>query len=372
MASASRPGIPLGRVLGVPIWLAPSWFVVAAVVIVVFEPTVAGATDVGRPATFLVAALFVVLLLASVLVHELAHAGAALALAMPVKEIVATLWGGHTQFEDEAPTPARSAVVAVVGPLANGALAGIGLLALTRLDDGVSRLLLVALVATNAFVAVFNLAPGLPLDGGRIVEAAVWAVTGRRWRGTLVAGWCGRVVAVLVVLFTLVSPVLRGRPPSLFSVVWTVMIAALLWQGAGGAIAAGRLHGTAEVLDLATFTAPAVASPAETAAWQSIESGGALHIVAVDAGGRPVGLLSPQARYQLGVTGHGPPPGTPLTAVMTVLDPAVTLPASASGADVLAALSSTPAHAYVVVDGRGDVVGLAQGQQLADAVTGRT
>jgi len=376
MASAQRdgggrPGIALGRLLGVPIYLAPSWFVVAAIVIYIFEPQVASSTDVGRPATFLVAAAFVVLLLVSVLVHEMAHAGMALALGLPVKEIVATLWGAHTQFEDEAPTPGRSAAVAVVGPLSNAVLAGAGLLLLPLTDVGVTRLLVYALVVTNAFVAVFNLLPGLPLDGGRIVESGVWAITGRRWRGTLVAGWCGRAVAVLVLLWFIGTPALQGRSPSLFNLVWSVLIAGMLWQGASGAIAVGRVRSGAERLDLASYTAPAVASPADSAAWQSVDPTSNVHLVAVDANGAPVGLLTPRARSQFGASAQPPPSGTLLAAVMTVLDPAVTLLASASGPDVLAALASTPAHTYVIVDSRGDVVGLAQGQQLAEAVTTR-
>ncbi len=371
MATAARPGIPLGRVLGVPIYLAPSWFVVALVVVVAFEPVVADASDAGRPATFVVAGAFAVLLLVSVLVHELAHAAAALRLGMPVKEIVATLWGGHTQFEDDAPTPGRSATVAVVGPLANGALALLGLLALTVIDSGVGRLLTVALLATNGFVALFNLAPGLPLDGGRVVEAIVWKVTGMRSRGSVVAGWCGRVVAVAVVLWALVLPLAQGRSASLFSAIWSIAIASMLWQGATAGIAVGRLRAEAERLELRRFVAPALASPAASSAWQQLAVPATAHVVALDGAGRPVGVLSPQDRARLAAAGQ-PPPGTPLTAVMTVLDPAVTLPSTASGSDVLAALASRPAHLYVVVGPHGEVVGLAPGQQLADAVTGRT
>lgn len=370
MTPEKRPGIPLGRLLGVPIYLAPSWFVVAAIVIYIFEPQVASSTDVGRPATFVVAAAFVLLLLVSVLVHEMAHAGAALALGLPVKEIVATLWGAHTQFEDEAPTPGRSAVVAVVGPLSNAALAVTGVLLLPLLDGGgVTRMLAYALIVTNAFVAIFNLLPGLPLDGGRIVESAVWALTGRRWRGTLVAGWCGRVVAVAVLLWFIALPLLERRTPSVFSLVWSVLIAGMLWQGASGAIAVGRVQSSAERLDLARYTVPALSCPAGSAQWQDVDANSEVHLVAVDVDGRPVGLLSPAARRQIEAAGQPPPRGTPLAAVMTVLDPAVTLLASTSGPDVLAALASTPAHTYVIVDQRGDVVGLAQGQQLADAVT---
>lgn len=370
MATEQRPGIPLGRVLGVPIYLAPSWFVVAVVVIVAFEPAVASGSGVGRPTTYVVAAAFVVLLLLSVLVHELAHAMTALALRMPVRQIVATVWGGHTQFEDEAPSAGRSALVAVVGPLSNGVLAGLGTLLLSGLGDGVGRMLVLALVATNAFVAVFNLAPGLPLDGGRLVESAVWAVTGRRWRGTVAAGWCGRALAALVLYWTLLRPLLEGRTPQLFSLVWAVLITGVLWQGASSAIAVGHLHASADRLDLATWTAPAVASPAASADWQGLGDRD-VHVVAVDGAGQPVGLLTPQARRALDDQG-GPPAGTPLSAVMTVLDPSVTLPVTATGADVLSALATRPAYSYVVVDAHRRVVGLAQGQQLADAVTRRT
>ncbi|HEX8497547.1 MAG TPA: site-2 protease family protein, partial [Actinomycetales bacterium] len=285
MAPAQRPGIPLGRVVGVPIYLAPSWFIVAAVVVVVFEPTVARVADVDRPQTFVVAAAFAVLLLLSVLVHELSHAGVALRLRMPVKEIVLTLWGGHTQFEDDAPTPGRSAAVAVVGPLSNGVLALLGLIALTQVDGGVSSLLIGALVVTNAFVAVFNLAPGLPLDGGRVVESAGWKATGRRSAGTRIAGWCGRVVAVLVVLWAIGWPLLAGRQPSLFSVIWSVLIASMLWQGASAAIAVARLRQEAEGLDLRAFTVPAVASPVSAAAWQLLRPADDVHVVAVDESG---------------------------------------------------------------------------------------
>jgi len=355
----------------VPIYLAPSWLLVALVVVVSFEPAVARASDVDRPATFVVAGAFAILLLLSVLVHELAHAGAALSLGMPVKEIVATLWGGHTQFEDDAPTPGRSAAVAVVGPLSNGVLAVLGALALRGIDSGVGRLLAVALLATNAFVALFNLAPGLPLDGGRVVEALVWSVTGRRSRGSVVAGWCGRVVAVAVVLWALVWPFAQGRSPSLFTAVWSIVIASMLWQGASGAIAVGRLRAEAEGLELRRFVLPAVGSPADSSSWQQLALAGSAHVVALDGGGAPVGVLTPEDRARLAAAGQ-PPAGTPLSAVMTVLDPVVTLPSAASGSQVLSALSSRPAYVYVVLGARGEVVGLARGQQLADAVTGRT
>lgn len=366
----SRPGIRLGRVAGVPVYLAPSWFVVALVVVVVFAPQVEQAAGLLAPVTYGVAALYAVLLLVSVLVHEFAHALSARALGLPVQQVVADLWGGHTQFTDEAPTPGRSALVAVVGPLANGVLAGAGMLAVPLVGDGVTRLLLVALVFSNAFVAVFNLAPGLPLDGGRVVEALVWAASGRRWAGTLAAGWCGRVVAVAVVVWSLVLPLSGGSRPSAFTAVWSLLIAGLLWQGAGAAVTLGRVRRAAARLDLAGFTEPARGYPVGTDDWQRADLAVTGHAVAVDAGGRPVGVLRRADAAHLHGSAHPPVPGTPLEAVMTAL-PVAVVRAGADGDTVLNLLAGSPAPAVVVVDEIGRVVGLADAAPLVQALTAR-
>lgn len=365
-----RPGIPLGRLAGVPVFLAPSWFAVAAVVVLVFGPQVQGSLGSGALESYLVAAAYSVLLLISVLVHEFAHALIARALRLPVEQVVANLWGGHTQFTDEAPTPGRNALVAVVGPLSNAALAGLGALAGSAVSShGVTRLLLVALVFSNAFVAAFNLAPGLPLDGGRVVESLVWAVTGRRWAGTLAAGWCGRVVAVGVLAWAVLLPLSQGQVPSTFTLVWGAMIALLLWQGATSAVAVGRLRRGAARLHLAQHVEPAWGAAAWDDAWRAAPTPDA-HVVALDASGQPVGiLLKEDARRLLTVPG-GPPPGTPLTAVMTVLDPVAVVPASASGDDVLHAVAGTAVRMLVVVDERGAVVGVADVGGIAAALTG--
>ncbi len=365
-----RPGIPLGRLAGVPVFLAPSWFVVAVVVVVVFAPQVESAIGAGPPDSYLVAASYAVLLLVSVLVHEFAHALTARALGLPVEQVVADLWGGHTQFTDEAPTPGRSALVAVVGPLANAGLALAGGIVLQVVHtSGVARLLLVALVFSNGFVAVFNLAPGLPLDGGRVVESLVWAVSGRRWAGTLAAGWCGRVVAVAVLAWALLLPLAEGRTPSTFSFVWAVMIALLLWQGATGAVALGRLRRGAARLHLPRHTERAWGSPASGDGWRAAQPPTG-HVVAIDASGRPVGVLLVEDAARLLSSPVPPPPGTPLSAVMTVLDPVAVVPAAASGEDVLRTVAGSPVRMLVVVDAAGAVVGVADVGAIAAELTG--
>jgi Zn-dependent protease/CBS domain-containing protein len=367
---APGSGISLGRVLGVPIRLAPSWFVIAIVVVVAFAPSVERSTGLVAPATWVVAALFAVLLLGSVLLHEIAHAATARALGLPVTEIVANLWGGHTQFSDESPSPGSTALVAVAGPLANGALTLVGWLALGSVHDGVPRLLLVALVFTNGLVAAFNLAPGLPLDGGRVLEAAVWKVTGDRSHGTLAAGWCGRVVAVLLLVWMVGRPLVRGQQPELTNLVWAVMIAALLWQGASSAIGVARLRRSASTVRLADLVQPALALPADDVGWMSLPDQDPHHLVAVTGSGTPQGVLRAEARRALRRAGQ-PTAGTPLQAVVTVLDPVVTVPATATGSELLTTMATRPARQYLVLDGDGHLVGVVHGHELAEALTAR-
>ena len=369
-----RPGLPLGRFLGAPVYLAPSWFVIALVVVVLFAPTVERSAAVGPPVNYGVAALYAVLLLLSVLVHEFAHAAAARGLGLPVHQIVANLWGGHTQYGDESPTAGRSAVVAVVGPLANGVVTLLGLWLLRSglaPAGGVTHLLVVALVISNGFVAAFNLAPGLPLDGGRVVESLVWAVTGRRSTGTLVAGWCGRLVAVAVLLYFVLRPLLLGVVPDLFTLVWSVLIAAMLWQGATSAIAVAQVRSRAGRLRLGDLVDPATALPADDVSWLRRDPGATGALVALDDDGRPIGVADPGTLRAVLSSPSRPREGTPLRAVVTVLDPVAVLPADADGERVLQALATTPAYVYVVVDRAGAVVGLAPGERLAEALTGR-
>ncbi|HET8617082.1 MAG TPA: site-2 protease family protein [Actinomycetales bacterium] len=365
---APGSGISLGRVLGVPVRLAPSWFVIAVVVVAVFAPSVESSTGLRAPATWVVAALFAVLLLVSVLVHEVAHAATARVLGLPVTEIVANLWGGHTQFSDESPSPGSTALVAVTGPLANGVLAVAGWMALAVVDDGVVRVLLVAFVLTNGFVAVFNLLPGLPLDGGRVLEAAVWKVTSDRSTGTAAAGWCGRAVAVLLLLWMIGRPLVRGEQPQLTNLVWTVMIAALLWQGATAAIGVARLRRSAEKVQLAALVQPALALPPTATGWEQLPADDHRTLLAVDTQGRPAGLLTPQARRELRAQG-GPPPGTPLSAVVTVLGPVGTVSSGATGGELLSVVATRPARYYLVLDAGGQLVGLVEGEELAAALT---
>ena len=122
----ASPGLSLGRIAGIPVVLAWSWFVITAFIVLVFGPRVINAFPGIGLGAYAVALGYALLLAASVLLHELAHALTARAFGWPTTRIVLNLWGGHTQFATFNASPGRSLVVALAGPAANFVLAGVG------------------------------------------------------------------------------------------------------------------------------------------------------------------------------------------------------------------------------------------------------
>ena len=106
------------------------------------------------------------------------------------------------------------------------------------LAPGIAHGLAEAFGWLNLILALFNLLPGLPLDGGQLVESLVWRLTGDRHRGRVVAGYCGIAVTLLVVFWFVGRPFLRGDQPNFAAFGWTLLICFFLWQGARSAITA--------------------------------------------------------------------------------------------------------------------------------------
>lgn len=294
--SATRGGWEIGRLAGIPIILGMSWFVITALIVVAFGPQIASSAA-GFPTWtgYVVALGYALLLLLSVLAHEAAHALVARGFGYQVDRIVADLWGGHTVYDAAGARPARTAAIAAAGPLTNAVLAGVGYL-LSGLElPPLVGLLVGAFAWANGFVAVFNMLPGLPLDGGHLVDALVWGVTGRRSAGLVVAGWCGRVVAVAAVVWFVVVPMASGRTPSTFTVLWALVIGWFLWQGATGAIRGGRAQGAIASVAVGAVVRPALVVPF-TATAQSVadaieQAPYAYEVVPVGPDGVPLGLV---------------------------------------------------------------------------------
>lgn len=362
----------LARVGGVPVLVSPSWLLIAAVVTFLFAGTASRATGLPPgPAAYAVAFALAVLLAVSVLVHEAAHAVAARAYGLDVSEIVVDLWGGHTSL-GRPRTPGASAVVSVVGPLANLALAAVAEVArrLVLVDasaspEAVLSFLLLGTAVSNVLVGVFNLVPGLPLDGGRVLEALVWRVTGDQDTGGVVAGWTGRVVAVALAAVVLVPPVLRGERPSTVTVVWVALVAAFLWRGASDSVKAAGFRRRAARVDLGAVTAPVHVAPSR-ASVADLDRGLAAdpHPADLDPPGRDVVLVDevgrPVAVVPAGSVAAVPTDlraTTPVTALARVLPAASVVPASGGAVGAVEGLARSGDLGVVVVDDQGRPTG---------------
>lgn len=198
----NRHTIPLGRVLGIRIGLDYSWFLIFALLTwtlaVGYYP--AEFKNWPRVQYWLMGAVTSVMLFVSVLLHELGHSLVALRFKIPVRSITLFVFGGVAQIAAEPPSAVSELLIAVAGPAVSFSLAAFfGLL--EPLFSDVSSLSALAkyLAFMNGSLAVFNLIPGFPLDGGRIFRAIVWAVNRNFRRATLVAASVGRFIAFIFI-----------------------------------------------------------------------------------------------------------------------------------------------------------------------------
>ncbi|WP_369373446.1 site-2 protease family protein [Promicromonospora sp. Populi] len=371
-------GFVVGRVAGAPVIITPSWFLAALVLTVLFVPNVqARAPQLGASA-YLVAFVFVLLLFGSVFLHEAAHALVARARGQHVTELAVTLWGGHTAYTGGLGRPLDGFLVAVVGPLTNLALAaGFWFAYISAPVQDVPTLLLYAAAVSNAFVGAFNLLPGLPLDGGQILESLVWAVTGKRTTGTVVAGWVGRVVAVGVLLWALVLPFLQGTTPSLTTVLWSALIGAFLWAGAGAAINNGHRRAAIDLLSAGALAVPVISVPLGSTVADALGAraaavaGGAApassyRLVVVGPDQVPIAVLDDDAVDAVPASAQ---PLTQVDAVAVPFTPGSAVDPGLSGTELLNRLAQTSRGARLVpvVDG-GQVTGVLDLADVARAI----
>ncbi|HEX6969717.1 MAG TPA: site-2 protease family protein [Micromonosporaceae bacterium] len=360
-----RPGLMLGRLLGIPVYVNTSVFLLAALVTVTYGAFAQRRLDVSPAAGYLVGFGFVVSLLASVLLHELGHALTARRFGIGVRGITLELLGGYTEMDRDAPRPRVDVLVSLAGPavsLGLGLLAAVVAYALP--DRTVASQLAFLLAAGNLIVAGFNLLPGLPLDGGRALRAVVWAASRDRHFGTEVAGWAGRAVAVATAVLV-VLPALAGTL-SPFGLALMLLVAFTLWRGAGQAIRSARISRRLPFVDVRRMMRPIHPVPTGTPLAEAQRRGaaagpaGAL-LGVTDSSGRLFGLVDPAAAAAVPVERR------PWVAVDTVARSTATLPvlpADLGGEQVIRAVQARPANLYVVTAGE-DVLGVLHIADLA-------
>jgi Zn-dependent protease len=190
-----------------------------------------GAATCGRDLSL--AALMGVLFGASVLLHELGHALVATRLTMPVRGITLFAFGGMAEVEGEAPNPGAELAIAVAGPAVNLLIAvGAGLLWWSRSDLGAPDALMVLaahLALANAILALFNLLPGYPMDGGRVLRATIWFLNDDLLPATRIAAQIGRACGIAVGLGGAALAVAARQPQV---ALWSLVVAVFLHRSA--------------------------------------------------------------------------------------------------------------------------------------------
>jgi Zn-dependent protease len=233
--------IRVGSVAGIRLWIHASWFLVLGLVTWVSTvqfgevyPDLSGAERLAMGAITGLA------FFACLTAHEVSHSLVARRFGITVNGITLFLFGGVAEIDGEVPTPGREFAVALAGPATSvvlGSAAGMLAAGASALGWAGAEGVLFTLAVVNLGVAVFNLIPALPLDGGRILRAGVWRATGSFERATRLAAAGGRVLAVLLVL-TGGALAVAGDPLGL----WYVPMGGFLWllaRSAGSARAPG-------------------------------------------------------------------------------------------------------------------------------------
>jgi Zn-dependent protease/CBS domain-containing protein len=354
----------LGRPFGIGVYVSPYWFLIAIVIVIFYEQTLATVVS-GTALRYAVSAAFVLLLYVSVLVHELSHSLVATRFGLPVRRILLYPLGGISEIETEPGTPAREFLVAVAGPLLSLVLAGIGW-ALTKVIGGTSvpAILVDQLMRANLIVGIFNLLPGLPLDGGRILRAAVWKITGRPTTATTAAAWTGRGLAVALLLVPITMVILGKQQADLFATAWVAVIAAFMWIGAGQAIQSAKLRARLPGMQarrLARRAVQVTAGVPLAEALRRLDEDRAGALVIVDHDGAPVGIVNESA---VSATPPQRRPWIDVGSLARTLDPSLILAADLSGGELLDAVRRNPASEYLLVEPSGQIYGVLAASDL--------
>ncbi|GAA2207791.1 hypothetical protein GCM10009850_032490 [Nonomuraea monospora] len=354
-------GIRMGKPFGIPVYVSWTWFLVAAFITVMFGPQMRQMLpQLDDFAAYGVAFLFAVLLYVSVLLHELAHSVLAKAYGLPVRRITLYLLGGVSEIEKEPPTPGKEFMVAAAGPALSLGLAGLGLVADVYLinDGGILEVLTWQLWFANLIVGVFNLLPGLPLDGGRMLRAGVWKVTRNPGTGTVVAAWGGRVLAVLLVVFPVVSALSGGRELSLTNLVWPLVLASFIWMGASQSLRLAKIRARIPQVNARVLARRAIPVTAETPLSEALRQATERHagaLVVVDHDGRPMAIVN-EAAVQ--ATPEHRRPWVNVASLAKTLEPRMVLAAGLTGEPLIEAMREAPGSEYLLVEDGGEIYGV--------------
>ncbi len=232
--------IKLGSVFGVELGLHYSWFIIAVLIMLSLVAQFHAVNrDWTEPVIWGAAIVTSILFFAGLFAHELSHAMVAKARGLPIHKITLFLLGGMAQMEEEPKDASTEFWMAIAGPIASGVI-GIVLLFIARAlgwipwrpaeTPGVA--ILVWLGYINLILGAFNMIPGFPLDGGRVLRAIIWWITGNADRSTSIAARVGQLVGAGFIAYGIISFFGRGG----FGGLWFALIGWFVIQAAGSSL----------------------------------------------------------------------------------------------------------------------------------------
>jgi Zn-dependent protease/CBS domain-containing protein len=357
----------VARLFGIPVHVSPYWFIIAGVFIIIYANELSGSLQ-GATTRYLVAAAFVVLLYVSVLFHELSHSVVAQGFGLPVRRIVLWPLGGVSEIDREAPTPGREFAIAAAGPALSLVLGGIGWGLYQVANTGITGALIRQLVFANIIVGLFNLLPGLPLDGGRMLRAVIWLFTKKPNTATIAAAWTGRILALALLAIPFYTGGLAGG--DMVSTLWVIVIAGFMWTGATQSIKATRFRERLPALQARRLARKAISVPASTPLAEAVrraDEAGARAIVVVDHENTPIAIVNETAVMAVPVERR---PWIDVGTLARTIDPSLVLNADIGGMALLDALRRAPATEYLLTEENGEVYGVLAARDLDQVFAG--
>lgn len=351
-----RPfGIPLGRIGGIPIILAPSWLVAVVIIVVLATPVVGQAVPgIATPGAIAVSVVLAVLLGASVLAHELGHCLAARSFGVPVAAVRLYLIGGVSELGRAPASPKEEALIAGAGPGVSALLAIVcGLLVGSTDRNTVGWLLLIQLALSNGVIAVFNILPALPLDGGRVLRAGVWQLAGGRRIGTIAAVVGGYVVAAGLLVWAAFQ-LARGDRSSLLLAGIAAITAVFVAGGALGEWPSSTERRWPAGVTIASLARPVVHLPSETPVGTALAIAAGRPVVLTSGSSSAAGLLDVATATGLALQS----PAAPAAWAAVAVDPGAVLLPGDDPAEVVERLGQVGAQQFVLVDEAGHPSGV--------------
>lgn len=360
----------VGNLFGIPFYVNVSWFLVLALVTWNYGSGLSNAFPALVGLTPWVLGLVTALLLfSSVLAHELGHSFVAQRQGIRVNSITLFLFGGLAALDSESDTPGGAFQVAIAGPVVSLGLAVLLFAASVSLPlSGPTAAIVPVLTYINLALGLFNLLPGLPLDGGNVVKAIVWKVTGNPYQGTTFASRAGQVIGWLGIGLGVAS--LLGI--STFGSVWTLLVGWFLLSNANRSAQSATLQQQLDrltALDALTPESPIVTTQTSLRSFADdvlLANSGRWHkYLVVDASQQLVGTVSVDDLRSI------PREGWATTTVEDIMDSApslTTVQDTKPLLDVVRLLDQRRLSVLAVIGDDGQLLGLLEKASIADAL----